>query len=76
MLDQIINTSFELDYQIYHTLNLGKCNNFLQNLNNYKIDSNDIFKQYEILINNTKEILSELMEILLNCNEQRMVIIY
>ncbi len=73
MLDELITISFDLDYKILQQTNLGKCGQFLNNLENPKLETDDIFSEYEKLIITSKEIISNLLNLLNSCDDQRKV---
>jgi hypothetical protein len=75
MVDELVNISFDLDYRILQSTNIGKCKQFINNLDYPKLETDDIFSEYEKLIIITKEIISELLNLLLSCDEQRKVYI-
>ncbi len=74
MLDELVNISFDLDYRILHSTAFGKCKQFIHNLEHPKIETDDIFCEYEKLLTNAKETISELQTLLLTCDDQRKVL--
>jgi hypothetical protein len=75
MLDESVNLSFDLDYTILQTLQLGNLKKYMQELDNPSIKSDDIFMEFESFIEKTKSAFSEFMSLLTLCDEQRKVIV-
>ncbi len=73
MLDELVNVSFDLDYRIIQTTTLGKCKHFMHKLEYPKFETDDIFTEYEKLLINAKEVMSELLSLLNTCDDQRKV---
>lgn len=73
MLDELVNVSFDLDYRIIQTTTLGRCKQFMHKLEYPKLETDDIFTEYEKLLIGAKEVLSEILNLLNTCDEQRKV---
>jgi hypothetical protein len=73
MLDELVNLSFDLDYTIMQSVNLGKLKNFTKELEFPQIRSDNLFMEYESFITKTKTAFNDLMGILTLCDEQRKV---
>ncbi len=74
MLDTIINTSFHLDYEIFHTINIGNCVTYISNLHKLKTSLKDIDDEFYEFLDNSKIIFTDLIQLLNICDEQRRVI--
>jgi len=66
MLDEIIQETFDLDYQIYSWIN-HKSKKYLNQIQNPKFNSNDMISYVSV----TKKFFEELNQLLVECNEQR-----
>jgi hypothetical protein len=73
MLDEIVNLSFDLDYTILQSVQLGKVGKYSRELENATIRSDNIFLEYEGFIAKSRVAFTELMGILTQCDEQRKV---
>jgi hypothetical protein len=73
MIDPIMNISFQLDYEIFHTTSIGSCAIYLNNLNKIKTSLKDIQHEYYEFLDSSKQIISELIQLLNICDEQRRV---
>jgi hypothetical protein len=71
MLDEEITQSFDLDFEIFSTINT-KYKPYSNFISSPRIESDDLLKEFENYVNVTNGILEELLTLLNNCNEQRM----
>ena len=70
MLDSLIYDSLDLDFKIYQAVNT-KFKNYKNEIENPKLKSDDIFKEFENHIETSSKIFHELNELLTECNVQR-----
>lgn len=71
MIDEMINSSFELDYDIYYLLN-HRLKSFTKELEQApRINSDDIFRDFENFYKVVKENMNGCLNILNQCEEQR-----
>ena len=70
MLDSLIYDSFDLDFRIYHAVNT-QLKNYKNQVEDPKLKSDDIFKEFENYILTSSKIFYELNELLTECNVQR-----
>lgn len=71
MIDHEINLSFDLDFEIYSSLN-GKFRTFTKQFETPRLKSDEILKEFENYVNSSREALEEIMRLLNECNVQRM----
>jgi hypothetical protein len=70
MLDEIIVESFNLDYEILNSLSKNKI--YADKLENPRMISKDIYREYDNLVKSSKQIFEQMKKLLSDCNEQRM----
>ena len=70
MIEETISDSFNLDFEILKNFTLTEKFRFYSP----KLKSDDIFKEFESYVIETRENFSELTKIFESCNEQRKVL--
>jgi hypothetical protein len=70
MLDELINSSFDLDYDLFSCIN-GKFKKYSSNIESPTIKSNDLLREFENYINITRAIFTELLNFLTKVDDQR-----
>jgi hypothetical protein len=76
MLDEIVNLSFDLDFLILQSTQLGKLKDYMKELDNPTIKTDNLFLEYEKFYKKTKTAFNEMFSILTQCDEQRKVYLY
>lgn len=70
-LDEELTLSFDLDYEIFSTINT-KYKPYSNFISSPKIESDDLLREFEKYVQVTNDIIEELLNLLQNCNQQRM----